>query len=237
MNLRIAAAPIVAFAVGFSMSPAAAGPCADQIAEFEQFLQEHLGAAGTAPQSVGAQLEHQPTPASIERARQNAKAEIAAALAERKRSMPKASRMNARMRSPRDGFRRSAGERGDRTRRAGARKRRAIFLRRANEGVNNFMTYLTGDIPVGAYDPNRLSNLGIGHGAIDAGGGYTYFDPQTGHEFSAVVGATYNLINPSTHYQNGIDAHLDWGHHNSRMNTFTSALPAIGRTRFNGGGR
>jgi hypothetical protein len=99
------------------------------------------------------------------------------------------------------------------------------------------MTYLTGDIPVGAYDPNRLSNLGIGHGAIDAGGGYTYFDPQTGHEFSAVVGATYNLINPSTHYQNGIDAHLDWGHHNSRMNTFTSALPAIGRTRFNGGGR
>ena len=43
-----------------------------------------------------------------------------------------------------------------------------------NSGVNNYMTYVTGDIPVGDYDPRRLSNLGIGHGAIDAGGGYTY---------------------------------------------------------------
>jgi hypothetical protein len=82
---------------------------------------------------------------------------------------------------------------------------------RWNQGVNNYMTYLTGDIPVGAYDPNRLANLGIGHGAIDAGGGYTYFDPVKGHEFSVVVGATYNFINPTTHYQNGVDAHLDWG--------------------------
>ena len=37
----------------------------------------------------------------------------------------------------------------------------------------------------------RLSNIGIGHGAIDGGGGYTYFNPQTGHEFSAVLGFTY----------------------------------------------
>src|SRR6266581_7650485 len=35
-----------------------------------------------------------------------------------------------------------------------------------NAGVHNFMTYLTGDIPVGAYDPARLANLGIGHAAI-----------------------------------------------------------------------
>src|SRR5262245_60188790 len=47
---------------------------------------------------------------------------------------------------------------------------------RWNQGVNNWMVYITGDIPVGAYDPNRLANLGIGHGAIDAGGGYTYFN-------------------------------------------------------------
>jgi hypothetical protein len=50
-----------------------------------------------------------------------------------------------------------------------------------NQGVNNFMVYVTGDIPVGAYDSTRLSNLGIGHGAIDGGAGYTYFDPKTGH--------------------------------------------------------
>jgi hypothetical protein len=80
-----------------------------------------------------------------------------------------------------------------------------------NEDVHNWMTYLTGDIPVGAYDATRLANLGIGHGALDGGGGYTYFDPQTGHEFSAVTGLTYNFTNQALDYQNGIDFHLDWG--------------------------
>ncbi len=68
-----------------------------------------------------------------------------------------------------------------------------------------------GDIPIGAYQSTRLSNIGIGHGAIDAGGGYTYFNPQTGHEVSGVLGFTYNLINNSTQYQNGVDLHFDWG--------------------------
>lgn len=85
------------------------------------------------------------------------------------------------------------------------------FALKWNAGVNNFMTYVTGDIPVGAYQSTRLANLGIGHWAIDAGGGYTYFNPQTGHEASAVLGFTYNFINPSTQYQNGVDMHLDWG--------------------------
>ena len=82
---------------------------------------------------------------------------------------------------------------------------------RWNKGVHNFMTYIMGDVPVGDYRSTRLSNIGIGHGAIDSGGGYTYFNPLTGHEFSAVLGATYNFVNPSTHYQNGVDLHLDWG--------------------------
>ena len=73
-----------------------------------------------------------------------------------------------------------------------------------NNGVHNWMTYVTGDIPVGAYDPNRLANLGIGHGAIDGGGGYTYLNPATGHEFSGVAGFTYNFKNQDTQYQNGI---------------------------------
>jgi hypothetical protein len=85
------------------------------------------------------------------------------------------------------------------------------FALRWNSGVNNYLTYITGDVPVAAYDSARLANLGIGHGAIDAGAGYTYFNPQTGHEFSGVLGFTYNLINPSTQYQNGVDLHFDWG--------------------------
>src|SRR5580698_3933792 len=85
------------------------------------------------------------------------------------------------------------------------------FALRWNAGVNNYMAYVTGDIPVGAYDSMRLANLGSGHGAIDAGGGYTYFNPQTGHEFSGVLGFTYNFINTATQYQNGVDMHFDWG--------------------------
>jgi hypothetical protein len=80
-----------------------------------------------------------------------------------------------------------------------------------NAGVNNYMIYATGDIPVGNYDPTRLANLGIGHGAIDGGAGYTYFDPVAGNEFSATAGFTYNLENVSTSYQNGVDFHLDSG--------------------------
>jgi hypothetical protein len=82
---------------------------------------------------------------------------------------------------------------------------------RWNSGVNNFMTYLLGDIPVGTYDSSRLSNFGIGHGAVDGGVGYTYFTPETGHEFSVVTGLTGNTTNRATDYQNGIDWHLDWG--------------------------
>jgi hypothetical protein len=80
-----------------------------------------------------------------------------------------------------------------------------------HQGVNNFMIYAAGDIPVGTYSSSSLANLGIGHGAADAGAGYTYLDQTKGHEFSAVGGFTYNLINTSTNYQNGIDFHLDWG--------------------------
>jgi hypothetical protein len=80
-----------------------------------------------------------------------------------------------------------------------------------NFGVNNFMTYVTGDIPVGDYSSMRLANLGLGHGAIDGGAGYTYFNPATGHEFSVVTGLTYNFTNPATNYQSGVDWHLDWG--------------------------
>ena len=82
---------------------------------------------------------------------------------------------------------------------------------RWNSGAHNWMTYITGDIPIGLYNSASLANIGIGHGAIDAGGGYTYFNQQTGHEFSAVLGFTYNFMNQATQYKNGVDMHLDWG--------------------------
>ena len=80
-----------------------------------------------------------------------------------------------------------------------------------SSGVNNYMAYVTGNVPVGDYDPVRLPNIGLGHGAIDVGGGYTYFSSATGNEFSGVAGFTYNFRNPETQYRSGIDFHFDWG--------------------------
>ena len=86
-----------------------------------------------------------------------------------------------------------------------------VAMLKWHDGVNNYMVYATGDIPVGAYDPNRLANLGIGHGAIDGGVGYTYLNPLTGYEFSIVTGLTGNFKNTDTNYTNGVDWHTDWG--------------------------
>jgi hypothetical protein len=73
--------------------------------------------------------------------------------------------------------------------------------RRWNHDVNNFGIYLGGLAPVGTYDTVRLANLGIGHGSIDGGLGYTYFDQKAGHGFSVVTGLTGNFVDPSTNYQ------------------------------------
>jgi hypothetical protein len=84
-----------------------------------------------------------------------------------------------------------------------------MFAERWNACVNNYMVYLTGDIPIGRYSSSNLANIGIGHGALDGGLGYTYIDQKAGHEFSAVAGLTGNFEDPSTDYTNGIDFHLD----------------------------
>ena len=79
-----------------------------------------------------------------------------------------------------------------------------------NRDVHNFMVYATTAIPVGVYDPTRLAAMGSGHWAADAGAGYTYLNEQVGFEWSAIVGFTYNFINPYTQYRSGVDVHLDW---------------------------
>jgi len=79
-----------------------------------------------------------------------------------------------------------------------------------NRDHHSFMVYTMGGVPVGDYSASRLANLGTNHWSLDAGGGYSYLDPQKGHEFSAVLGFTRNWQNPDTDYENGASAHLDW---------------------------
>jgi hypothetical protein len=87
MNRRIAAACFI-FVLGLSIETAHAGPCRTQIAQFELAVRQSAGkpnAGPFAPQSIGAQIDRQPTPRSIKQAQQRAQAEFAATLARAKR--------------------------------------------------------------------------------------------------------------------------------------------------------
>ena len=78
----------VAAVFGLGITSAHAGPCTSKIAQFEQAVRQSAGnpnAGPMAPQSIGAQLGYQPTPASIKRAEQQAQAAFAATLARAKR--------------------------------------------------------------------------------------------------------------------------------------------------------
>jgi hypothetical protein len=79
-----------------------------------------------------------------------------------------------------------------------------------NFGVNNFMTYMFGNIPSSTYDSTRLANISPGFVSVDTGGGYTYLNPKTGQEFSVVAGFSFNGTNSAVDYRNGIDFHADF---------------------------
>src|SRR5215472_18884435 len=77
-------------------------------------------------------------------------------------------------------------ERAGRSQPANGRLRDAVGARQLclrgslREALHGLTTLMGCERRRATEDSARLSNLGIGHGAIDAGGGYTYFDPQTG---------------------------------------------------------
>ena len=79
---RLAAAIIVCATLG-PTGLAHAGACADQITQLRQAARQSAapGAGPTAPQSVGAQLHHQPTPESVGQGETYAQSTFAAALA------------------------------------------------------------------------------------------------------------------------------------------------------------
>jgi hypothetical protein len=87
MSGRIVAA-FFTLALGLNIEWAYAGPCSTEIAQFELAVRQSAGKPGAglmAPQSIGAQIDRQPTPASIKRAEKRAQVIFAATLARAKR--------------------------------------------------------------------------------------------------------------------------------------------------------
>ena len=81
-------AALVGAVLALAAGDAWAGPCTSDIAAFEAAVAGSRGnplAGLTAPQSVGADLSHQPTPASVEKAQARLKSKFAATMARAKR--------------------------------------------------------------------------------------------------------------------------------------------------------
>jgi hypothetical protein len=86
MNRRVTAVIIGAAALCLGMASAHSGPCSSKIAQFEQAVRQSAGnpsAGPMAPQSIGAQLDRQPTPGSVKRAEERAQATFEAAFGAR----------------------------------------------------------------------------------------------------------------------------------------------------------
>jgi hypothetical protein len=84
--LKYGALGIITIASTLHIATAIAGPCAREITDFRSSLPHSKNGeatfVGTAPQSIDAQLEHQPTRESVERAKKQAQALIMTVLAQ-----------------------------------------------------------------------------------------------------------------------------------------------------------
>jgi hypothetical protein len=92
MNHRFTVVLILGATMCSNVAPAYSGPCSSEISQFESAVRQSAGnpnAGPTLPQSVGAQLEHQPTPGTIKRAKKQAQRMF-------ERTLARARRLDAR---------------------------------------------------------------------------------------------------------------------------------------------
>ncbi|HXT08402.1 MAG TPA: hypothetical protein VN715_15890 [Roseiarcus sp.] len=82
--IRVALAAFVGAILAGGAQAAPAGSCDDMVARFDAYLKAHPNATGALPQSVGAQLMHQPTRESIDKAKKQGRAHLEALLAKAK---------------------------------------------------------------------------------------------------------------------------------------------------------
>ena len=88
MNHRYTVVLILGVTMCANVAPAYSGPCSSEISKFETAVRQSAGnpnAGPTLPQSVGAQLDHQPTPATMKRAEKQAERMFERTLARAKR--------------------------------------------------------------------------------------------------------------------------------------------------------
>ena len=65
-------------------------------------------------------------------------------------------------------------------------------------------------VPVGAYDEDRIINLGRNYWSFDPIVTYTWLHPKRGHEISVTTGFMFNTTNDATDYSSGTEWHMDF---------------------------
>jgi hypothetical protein len=87
-RFQVVTLSIVCALLCFDTSRASAGPCSADIAQFEKAIRDSAGnpfAGLTAPQTVAAQIDRQPTAESLKQAQARLRAQFAATMARAKR--------------------------------------------------------------------------------------------------------------------------------------------------------
>jgi hypothetical protein len=87
-KLRATAGSIICAVLCLNTTVVQAGPCSNGIAQFEAAIRQSAGnpnAGLTAPQSIGAQLDRQPTPDSLKQAKERLQSKFSATMARAKR--------------------------------------------------------------------------------------------------------------------------------------------------------
>lgn len=78
-------------------------------------------------------------------------------------------------------------------------------------------------VPVGDYDVDDVANIGLNYWTFETDFAATYLNPETGQDYSVVLGYGYNTENDDTDYQSGDEVHLDY-----TINQFLNEEWAIG---------
>ncbi|MEP4485840.1 MAG: transporter [Halioglobus sp.] len=63
--------------------------------------------------------------------------------------------------------------------------------------------------PTGGYEQGRLANTGKNYWSVEPTIAAVYLSPESGREFSAFFGTTFNEENSDTNYESGTQAHLE----------------------------
>ena len=91
----------------------------------------------------------------------------------------------------------------------------------------NFNLYEIIITPTGKYDVNDSVNVGLNHWSFDTVFAFTYFNADSGFDFSMATGLMINTKNDDTDYKTGNELHID-----VMVNQFLSDTFALGLTGY-----